>query len=230
MTSVHDQTGAAAEVLPVLPLRDIVVFPHMIVPLFVGREKSIRALEEVMGAEKQILLVTQKNAADDDPAEDAIYDVGTVANVLQLLKLPDGTVKVLVEGTRRARIEQFMPQAGYLRAEVSPMAEPEEDPVELEALARSVVADFENYVKLNKKISPEVVGAASQIDNYSKLADTVASHLAIKIPEKQEILSTLSVRRRLARAMEFMEAEISVLQVEKRIRSRVKRQMEKTQR
>ena len=217
--------------IAVLPLRDIVVFPHMIVPLFVGREKSIKALEEVMGAEKQILLATQMNAADDDPAPDAIYDVGTLANVLQLLKLPDGTVKVLVEGTSRAKITVFhRPRRIFTRPGRGRLAEPEEDEVEVEALARSVVSDFENYVKLNKKISPEVVGAASQIDDYSKLADTVASHLAIKIPEKQEMLGTLSVKERLEKAMGFMEAEISVLQVEKRIRSRVKRQMEKTQR
>jgi ATP-dependent Lon protease len=217
-------------VFAVLPLRDIVVFPHMIVPLFVGREKSIKALEEVMGAEKQILLATQMNAADDDPEPDAIYDVGTLANVLQLLKLPDGTVKVLVEGTARAKISGFTDRAEFHEAKAEILAEPEEDEVEIEALARSVVSDFENYVKLNKKISPEVVGAASQIDDYSKLADTVASHLAIKITEKQEMLGTLSVKERLEKAMGFMEAEISVLQVEKRIRSRVKRQMEKTQR
>ena len=217
-------------VFAVLPLRDIVVFPHMIVPLFVGREKSIKALEEVMGAEKQILLATQMNAADDDPEPDAIYDVGTLANVLQLLKLPDGTVKVLVEGTSRAKITSFTARDDFHEANAVVLAEPEEEEVEIEALARSVVSDFENYVKLNKKISPEVVGAASQIDDYSKLADTVASHLAIKIPEKQEMLGTLSVKERLEKAMGFMEAEISVLQVEKRIRSRVKRQMEKTQR
>ncbi|MCC6204488.1 MAG: endopeptidase La, partial [Hyphomicrobiales bacterium] len=222
--------ASGSGVFAVLPLRDIVVFPHMIVPLFVGREKSIKALEEVMGAEKQILLATQMNAADDDPASDAIYEIGTLANVLQLLKLPDGTVKVLVEGTARAKINQFTDRIDFHEASASVLAEPEEDEVEIEALARSVVSDFENYVKLNKKISPEVVGAAGQIEDYSKLADTVASHLAIKIPEKQEILGTLSVKERLEKAMGFMEAEISVLQVEKRIRSRVKRQMEKTQR
>jgi ATP-dependent Lon protease len=222
--------ASADGVFAVLPLRDIVVFPHMIVPLFVGREKSIKALEEVMSAERQILLATQKNAADDDPAADAIYDVGTLANVLQLLKLPDGTVKVLVEGTSRARIAEFTDRADFHEARAVVLAEPTDEEVEIEALARSVVSDFENYVKLNKKISPEVVGAANQIDDYSKLADTIASHLAIKIPEKQEMLATLSVKQRLEKAMGFMEAEISVLQVEKRIRSRVKRQMEKTQR
>ncbi|ORE98307.1 endopeptidase La [Aurantimonas sp. 22II-16-19i] len=215
---------------PVLPLRDIVVFPHMIVPLFVGREKSIKALEEVMGADKQILLATQKNAGDADPAPDGIYPVGTVANVLQLLKLPDGTVKVLVEGVSRAEIRSFTSRTEWHEAEAELVGDGEDDPVEVEALARSVVSEFENYVKLNKKISPEVVGAAGQIEDYSKLADTVASHLAIKIPEKQEMLSLFSVRERLERALGFMESEISVLQVEKRIRSRVKRQMEKTQR
>ncbi|MFC4625032.1 endopeptidase La [Daeguia caeni] len=237
MTGIEQKTplggsgsGGADGLYAVLPLRDIVVFPHMIVPLFVGREKSIRALEEVMGVDKQILLVTQKNAADDDPAPEAIYEIGTIANVLQLLKLPDGTVKVLVEGISRARISKFTERSDYHEAYATALTEPEEDSVEVEALARSVIADFENYVKLNKKISPEVVGAASQIDDYSKLADTVASHLAIKIPEKQEMLSILSVRERLEKALAFMEAEISVLQVEKRIRGRVKRQMEKTQR
>ncbi|WP_311028116.1 endopeptidase La [Mesorhizobium koreense] len=232
MSKSSNAPGAASQkgAYAVLPLRDIVVFPHMIVPLFVGREKSIKALEEVMGADKQILLATQMNAADDDPEASAIYDVGTLANVLQLLKLPDGTVKVLVEGTVRAKITRFTEEEQFHEAEAEILHEPSEEEVEIEALARSVVSDFENYVKLNKKISPEVVGAASQIDDYSKLADTVASHLAIKIPEKQEMLATLSVKERLEKAMGFMESEISVLQVEKRIRSRVKRQMEKTQR
>src|SRR5688572_8798220 len=154
-------------VYAVLPLRDIVVFPHMIVPLFVGREKSIRALEEVMGSDKQILLATQMNAADDDPEPDAIYDVGTLANVLQLLKLPDGTVKVLVEGAARAKVVGFTDREDYHEARAEMLAEPVEEEVEIEALARSVVADFENYVKLNKKISPEVIGAVGQIEDYS---------------------------------------------------------------
>ena len=230
---MNDKTKIAPEdvaIYPVLPLRDIVVFPHMIVPLFVGREKSIRALEEVMGSDKQILLAAQINASDDEPGPDGIYDIGTVANVLQLLKLPDGTVKVLVEGRARAEVIGYNEREEYYEARAFELEEPEEDLVEIEALARSVVSEFENYVKLNKKISPEVVGAASQIDDYSKLADTVASHLSIKIPEKQDMLSTVSVKGRLERALGFMEGEISVLQVEKRIRSRVKRQMEKTQR
>ncbi|ALN73411.1 endopeptidase La [Aureimonas sp. AU20] len=229
-TSDRGLGDLSGQTYPVLPLRDIVVFPHMIVPLFVGREKSIKALEEVMGSDKQILLATQKNAGDEDPAPDAIYDLGTLANVLQLLKLPDGTVKVLVEGISRASITSFTDRTEWHEAHAEVVDEVEDDQVEIEALARSVISEFENYVKLNKKISPEVVGTAGQIDDYSKLADTVASHLAIKIPEKQEMLGIVSVRERLERALGFMEAEISVLQVEKRIRSRVKRQMEKTQR
>jgi ATP-dependent Lon protease len=214
----------------VLPLRDIVVFPHMIVPLFVGREKSIRALEDVMAGDKMILLATQKNATDDDPGQDAIYRVGTLASVLQLLKLPDGTVKVLVEGRSRAEIRDFTSRAEFYEADVSLLEESSDDEVELEALSRSVITDFENYVKLNKKISPDVVNATSQIDDFSKLADTVAAHLSIKIAEKQDMLETVSAKARLEKALGHMESEVSVLQVEKRIRSRVKRQMEKTQR
>ncbi|MBO6553038.1 MAG: endopeptidase La [Roseitalea sp.] len=214
----------------VLPLRDIVVFPHMIVPLFVGRDKSIRALEEVMENDRQILLATQMDAADDDPSTDAIYTTGTLANVLQLLKLPDNTVKVLVEGVERVAIEHFSDREDYMEAQARPVDVPDEDEVEVAALARSVVGQFEDYVKLNKKISPDVVGAVGQIEDYAKLADTVASHLAVKIGDKQELLETLPVKERLEKALGHMEAEISVLQVEKRIRSRVKRQMEKTQR
>ncbi|HKJ63472.1 MAG TPA: endopeptidase La [Hyphomicrobiales bacterium] len=218
------------DTFPVLPLRDIVVFPYMIVPLFVGREKSINALDEVMKTDKQILLVAQKNAADDDPESDAIYEMGTLASVLQLLKLPDGTVKVLVEGTSRATIKQFTANDDYFEAEVERVQELTGAPEEIEALARSTITQFESYVKLNKKISPEVLGTISQIEDYSKLADTIASHLAVKISEKQEILEILNVSERLERVYMQMESEISVLQVEKKIRSRVKRQMEKTQR
>jgi ATP-dependent Lon protease len=218
------------DVYPVLPLRDIVVFPYMIVPLFVGREKSINALEEVMRSDKQILLAAQKNAGDDDPAPDAIYQVGTLASVLQLLKLPDGTVKVLVEGTARAKVVRYTDNADYFEAEVERVAEGLGAADEIEALARSAVSQFESYVKLNKKISPEVLGTISQIEDYSKLADTIASHLAIKIADKQDILEITTVSSRLERVYTLMESEISVLQVEKKIRSRVKRQMEKTQR
>src|SRR5215470_14124638 len=215
---------------PVLPLRAIVVFPHMIVPLFVGREKSIKALEEVMRSDTFILLATQKNASDDDPATGAIYEVGTLASVLQLLKLPDGTVKVLVEGAARAKVERYTDRAEYYEADAVVLADNAGERVEAEALARSVVNEFENYVKLNKKVSPEVVGVVQQIEDYAKLADTVASHLAVKIPDKQQILETPSVPERLEKVLALMESEISVLQVEKRIRTRVKRQMEKTQR
>src|SRR6266568_2277906 len=215
---------------PVLPLRNIVVFPHMIVPLFVGREKSIKALEEVMRSDTFILLATQKNASDDDPATSAIYEMGTLASVLQLLKLPDGTVKVLVEGAARARVARYTDRAEYYEADAVVAADTAGEQVEAEALARSVVNEFENYVKLNKKVSPEVVGVVQQIDDYAKLADTVASHLAVKIPDKQAILETPIVTERLEKVLGLMESEISVLQVEKRIRTRVKRQMEKTQR
>jgi ATP-dependent Lon protease len=214
----------------VLPLRDIVVFPHMIVPLFVGREKSIRALEEVVKGDRHILLATQVNATDDDPATDAIYDVGTLASVLQLLKLPDGTVKVLVEGATRAKVRKYVRTEEFYEAEAVALEDAKGDLVEAEALARSVVSEFENYVKLNKKVSPEVVSAVTQIEDPSKLADTIASHLAVKISDKQEVLATPTVAQRLEKVLGLMESEISVLQVEKRIRTRVKRQMEKTQR
>lgn len=223
-------TAEEQELFPVLPLRDIVVFPYMIVPLFVGREKSINALEEVMRQDKHILLAAQKNASDDDPDPDAIYEVGTLASVLQLLKLPDGTVKVLVEGTSRARIDTFTENEEYFEASIERVEEDLGTEEEIEALARSAISQFENYVKLNKKISPEVLGTISQIDDYSKLADTIASHLAIKISDKQEVLELTTVSERLERVYALMESEISVLQVEKKIRSRVKRQMEKTQR
>jgi ATP-dependent Lon protease len=223
---VPGSTGTYA----VLPLRDIVVFPHMIVPLFVGREKSIRALEEVVKGDRHILLATQIDATDDDPATDAIYKVGTLANVLQLLKLPDGTVKVLVEGASRAQVKAYTRTDEYYEAEAEALPDSLGDQVEAEALARSVVSEFENYVKLNKKVSPEVVTAVTQIDEPAKLADTIASHLAIKIADKQAILETATVAQRLEKVLGMMESEISVLQVEKRIRTRVKRQMEKTQR
>ena len=215
---------------PVLPLRDIVVFPHMIVPLFVGREKSIKALEEVVKSEKLILLATQKNASDDDPTTDAIYNIGTLASVLQLLKLPDGTVKVLVEGVGRAKVSEYVRADEFYEATAEMVADEIPNEVEAEALSRSVVSEFENYVKLNKKVSPEVVAAVTQIEEASKLADTVASHLAVKISDKQDVLEIFNVNARLEKVLGFMESEISVLQVEKRIRTRVKRQMEKTQR
>ncbi|MEL6373640.1 MAG: endopeptidase La [Pseudomonadota bacterium] len=231
---MSEQTSTPAsegiERFPVLPLRDIVVFPYMIVPLFVGREKSINALEEVMRTDKHILLAAQKNAGDDEPEVDDIYEMGTLASVLQLLKLPDGTVKVLVEGTSRARITGYVDNPEYFEAEIQRVGEETGDEAEIEALARSAMSQFENYVKLNKKISPEVLSNISQIEDYSKLADTIASHLAIKIADKQEVLEVATISERLERVYGLMESEISVLQVEKKIRSRVKRQMEKTQR
>ncbi len=215
---------------PVLPLRDIVVFPHMIVPLFVGRAKSVRALEDVMKDDKQILLVAQKNATQDDPETDDIYDVGTVSTVLQLLKLPDGTVKVLVEGTQRARVTRYTDTEDFFQAEAIILDEENEEDQELEALSRSVVSQFEHYIKLNKKTPPEALVSINQIEEASKLADTIAAHLTLKISEKQELLETEAITERLERVYTFMESEIGVLQVEKKIRSRVKRQMEKTQR
>jgi ATP-dependent Lon protease len=221
---------ARSLVFPVLPLRDIVVFPHMIVPLFVGREKSVRALEDVMKDDKQILLVAQKNASQDNPTVEDIHRVGTVASVLQLLKLPDGTVKVLVEGNQRARITGYTENADFFQAQAVTLPERPSEPRELEALTRSVISQFEQYVKLNRKIPPEVLVSLNQIDDPSKLADTVASHLTVKLGEKQELLEIESVAERLERVYGMMESEIGVLQVEKKIRSRVKRQMEKTQR
>ena len=222
--------SASGELLPVLPLRDIVVFPHMIVPLFVGRDKSVRALEDVMKDDKKILLVAQKNAADDDPSSDEVYQVGTVATVLQLLKLPDGTVKVLVEGISRATITEFSEKKEFFEVYAEVIVEDDTDDTEMEALSRSVVSQFEQYIKLNRKIPPEALVSVNQIDVHSKLADTVASHLALKIFEKQELLEISSVAARMERIISFMEGEIGVLQVEKKIRGRVKRQMEKTQR
>ncbi|MEL6370196.1 MAG: endopeptidase La [Pseudomonadota bacterium] len=217
-------------IYPVLPLRDIVVFPNMVVPLFVGREKSVRALESVMENDKRILLVAQKDAGDNDPSAEEIYDIGVVASVLQLLKLPDGTVKVLVEGDARAKIVKYTKTDDFFEAEVEEPEEEGVDEAEIEGLARSVVTHFENYGKLNKRVPPEVIVSVNQIEEAGQLADTVASHLNIKIAEKQELLEIFSVAKRLERVYALMEGEMSVLQVEKKIRNRVKRQMEKTQR
>ena len=215
---------------PVLPLRDIVVFPHMIVPLFVGREKSIKALEDVMTDDKQILLTTQKDAANDDPGKEDVYQIGTIGTVLQLLKLPDGTVKVLVEGAFRAKIANFTDNETFFEAYAEKIEETEGDQKEQTALGRAVVTQFEQYIKLNKKIPPEVLTSVKQIEDPAKLADTIASHLAVKLSEKQDLLELESIQERLEKIYGHMEGEIGVLQVEKRIRNRVKRQMEKTQR
>ncbi len=222
--------SSSVSLFPVLPLRDIVVFPHMIVPLFVGREKSVRALEDVMKDDKQILLVTQKNAAQDDPSTDDIYKVGTVGTVLQLLRLPDNTVKVLVEGVKRARVLRYTDNDEFFQAEADVLPDVEGQGQELQALSRAVVSQFEQYIKLNKKIPPEVLVSINQIEDIGKLADTVAQHLNIKISDKQALLEVPTISERLERVYAFMESEIGVLQVEKRIRNRVKRQMEKTQR
>ncbi|WEK39456.1 MAG: endopeptidase La [Candidatus Brevundimonas colombiensis] len=219
-----------SKILPVLPLRDIVVFPHMVVPLFVGREKSVKALDEIMKGEKQILLATQKNSVDDDPSPDAIYPIGVLASVLQLLKLPDGTVKVLVEGKGRARLTRFTDREDYFEAEAVEIEDEPGETSQAEAMLRAVVEQFENYVKLNKKVPPEALSSIPQITDASKLADSVAAHLSVKIADKQGLLETFDVPKRLEKVYGLMEGEISVLQVEKKIRSRVKRQMEKTQR
>ena len=218
--------------LPVLPLRDIVVFPHMIVPLFVGREKSVKALEHVMHEGKQIILLTQKSPAVDDPAPADLYSVGTMGTILQMLKLPDGTVKVLVEGSRRIKVTNYTRTDIFLEAQIEDLldATPDTQDPEMEALARAVASQFEQYVKLNKKIPPEVIVSINQIEGTSKLADTIAAHLTLKIEEKQSLLEAATTAARLEQIYGFMEGEIGVLQVEKRIRSRVKRQMEKTQR
>ena len=218
------------KVLPVLPLRDIVVFPHMVVPLFVGREKSVRALEEVMKTDKQVLLVTQKDRDQDDPTPADIFEVGVLASVLQLLKLPDGTVKVLVEGKSRAAVRAYTGREEFYEAEVVQIAEEGGAPDETEALSRAVIEQFEAYVKLNKKVPPEALAAIPQITEAGRLADNIAAHLAVKIGDRQQLLEIANVGKRLEKVFALMEGEISVLQVEKKIRNRVKRQMEKTQR
>jgi ATP-dependent Lon protease len=222
--------GPRGNIFPVLPLRDIVVFPHMIVPLFVGREKSVRALEHVMHDDKYVLLVTQKSPTEDDPGPKDLYEIGTIGTILQLLKLPDGTVKVLVEGGPRVRILKYSEDKAYLEAETVEIKDATQANEEIEALSRAVMTQFEHYVKLNKKIPPEVIVSVNQIGEPSKMADTVASHLSLKIDQKQELLEVANTSERLERIYGFMEGEIGVLQVEKRIRGRVKRQMEKTQR
>jgi len=221
----------SVDTFPVLPLRDIVVFPHMIVPLFVGREKSVRALEEVMNGDKQIMLVAQKEAGEENPVADDLYKTGTLGTVLQLLKLPDGAIKVLVEGGSRAHIQHFTESDGYLKAEVSfPDDEFGENMAESTALGRTTLQLFEDYIKLNKKIPSEVMVSLGQIEDPSKLADTVASHLVVNLAEKQELLEMTDVTERLEKIYSLMNNEIGVMQVEKRIRNRVKRQMEKSQR
>ena len=229
MTDTTDYTKIP-EVLAVLPLRNIVVFPGMIVPLFVGRDKSIRALEDVMADDKQIMLVAQRDGDLDDPSEEDVYDIGTVGTILQLLKLPDGTVKVLVEGLRRAKLVDFVPNESFFQASVIGIEEEDLDSPDLASLSKTVVGQFDNYVKMNRKIPQEVQNVIREIDDPQKLADTVAGHLNIQISEKQALLENVSVAERLENVLGHMENEVGLLQVEKKIRGRVKRQMEKTQR
>ncbi len=219
-----------SSMLPVLPLRDVVVYPHMVIPLFVGRDKSIKALERAMDETKQILLVAQKSAADDNPSPEDIHAIGTISNILQLLRLPDGTIKVLVEGVQRARIVQFE-DLGHMYAAETEALEPEPIPArEGEVLSRSLLNQFDQYVKLNKKVPPEIISSLSSIDDPSRLADTIAAHMSIKLQDKQRILEMVDLRERLDQLIVLMETEIDLLQVEKRLRGRVKKQMEKSQR
>ncbi len=215
--------------VPLLPLRDIIVFPHMVVPLFVGREKSIAALEEAMASDKELLLAAQKRAKTNDPKEEDIFKVGTIGQIIQLLRLPDGTVKVLVEGKRRASISRYIQTTPYFLCEVSEVSEPDDETVEIEALMRQVQECFENYVKLNKRIPPEMLVSVQTIEDPSRLADTIVAHLSLKLNDKQGILETPSATKRLEKLYELMQAEIEILQVEKKIRTRVKKQMEKSQ-
>ncbi len=218
--------------IPVLPLRDVVVYPHMVIPLFVGRKRSIKALEAAMLNNKLILLIAQKNAAEDNPTEQGLFQIGTVSTVLQLLKLPDGTVKVLVEGVQRGHVKNFIPKEDYLAAELELIEVPTtaNEDREMEILMRAILSQFDQYIKLNKKIPPEILSTLAGIEDPGRLADMVAAHLTLKIQEKQQILEQINLRGRLERLLALLESEIDLYQVEKRIRGRVKRQMEKSQR
>ena len=230
---ISDIVNDQPQVMPVLPLRDVVVYPYMVIPLFVGRDKSIRALETAMEDDKQILLAAQKDASLDEPESDDLYRIGTVANILQLLKLPDGTIKVLVEGGQRAKVLSYLGNEEFFKAQVSLQEEAEAgglDEREGEVLMRSVLAQFDQYVKLSKKVPPEILSSLSSIEEPGRLADTIAAHMSLKVEEKQKILEMSDLRERLEHLIGLMEAEIDLLQVEKRIRGRVKRQMEKSQR
>ena len=223
-------TDNELQVVPVLPLRDVVVYPYMVIPLFVGREKSIKALEYATDENKQVLLVAQKDSTDDAPDSDGLYETGTLANILQLLKLPDGTVKVLVEGTRRAKSAYFDTRGDFFEAQIAQFSDEEPDDKESDVLMRTLVAQFEQYVKLNKKIPPEVIASLSSIDELARMADTVAAHMVLKLEDKQMLLETTNVKERIEKLMAFLESEIDIQQIEKRIRNRVKKQMEKSQR
>ena len=229
MSSSNELSAIPAQ-FPLLPLRDVVVFPHMVIPLFVGRPKSIKAMEIAMEAGKSILLVAQKSAAKDEPAPEDMYEIGCVSNILQMLKLPDGTVKVLVEGSQRARISAITDERTHYAASATPVPHDEIDNTEVEAMRRALVAQFDQYVKLNKKIPPEILTSLSGIEEAGRLADTIAAHLPLKLEQKQNVLEMFDVKERLDHLLGQLEAEIDILQVEKRIRGRVKRQMEKSQR
>jgi ATP-dependent Lon protease len=216
--------------IPLLPLRDVVVFPHMVIPLFVGRPKSIKALETAMESGKSIVLVAQKSAAKDDPAPEDLYRIGSIANILQMLKLPDGTVKVLVEGSQRARLHEIVDVKTHYAVTVTPVAPDAAADHETEAMRRTMIQQFDQYVKLNKKIPPEILTSLAGIDEAGRLGDTIAAHLPLKLEQKQEVLEMFSVKERLEHLLKLVEGELEILQVEKRIRGRVKRQMEKSQR
>ena len=217
------------EKYPALPLRDIVVYPKMIVPLFVGREKSIRALQEAVDKELNVVLVTQKDAAVEEATPDNVFHVGTLGSVLQLLKLPDGTLKVLIEGVERVKIESFTDNTEFMEVLASKLPVSQKDDIEIEALSRAVISQFEEYVKLSKKIPPEVLVSLNQIDDWGKMADTIASHLSLKIADKQALLEAATLKNRFEKLLAFLNSEITMLEVENRIKSRVKKQMEKSQ-
>ncbi len=216
--------------LPLLPLRDVVVFPHMVIPLFVGRPKSIKALETAMESGKSIVLVAQKSAAKDDPGPEDLYRIGSIANILQMLKLPDGTVKVLVEGSQRAKLHEIIDVKTHYAVTATPVDSDTTADHETEAMRRTMIQQFDQYVKLNKKIPPEILTSLAGIDEAGRLADTIAAHLPLKLEQKQEVLEMFSVKQRLEHLLKLVEGELEILQVEKRIRGRVKRQMEKSQR
>src|SRR5262247_1887472 len=225
-----NEGASASNQYPLLPLRDVVVFPHMVIPLFVGRPKSIKAMEIAMEAGKSILLVAQKSAAKDEPVAEDLYKIGCISNILQMLKLPDGTVKVLVEGSQRARIQDITDQRTHYSATATPVPPDPVETTEVEAMRRALIAQFDQYVKLNKKIPPEILTSLAGIEEPGRLADTIAAHLPLKLEQKQEVLEMFEARKRLEHLLTLIEGELDILQVEKRIRGRVKRQMEKSQR
>ena len=225
----ENNENLAKETIPVLPLRDTVVFPKMIVPLFVGREKSIHALQQVNEIGGKVVLVTQKKASTEDPKSDDIYTIGTLGNILQMLKLPDGTVKVLIEGIERIKIKEFFDNGKFISADIEPLPESQMDEREIEVLSRTVISSFEEYVKVSRKLSPDVLVAVRQIEDYSKLSDTIASHITLKTEEKQQLLESENLSSRFEKLLEFMNSELAMIEVENKIKSRVKQQMEKSQ-